>query len=182
MRSDRNRSASSSSSVTTMPPSPVVTSLFAKKLNVESSPKRAGAAPLAADAALRTVRLGGVLDDCQPVLGRERKERLHLDGWPELSPAGRRVRGVTRSAAARMSIVQVPGSESTSTGVAPVRTTASAQEMIVKVGMITSSPGPRSSASTAICSAAVPLHTDARDAGRSIPPRPARTRRRTACG
>ena len=52
-----------------------------------------------------------------------------------------RVRDVTRDATCPPSMHQVIGSESTSTGVAPARTMASAHEMIVKVGMITSSPG-----------------------------------------
>ena len=57
------------------------------------------------------------------------------------------------------STVHVRGSASTRTGVAPAYMTASAQEMIVNVGIMTSSPGPTPSALTAISSAAVPLLT-----------------------
>src|ERR1035438_6387515 len=54
---------------------------------------------------------------------------------------------------------QVAGSESTRTGVAPACTMAAAQEMMVNVGIMTSSPGPRSRAVTAATRAAEPLQT-----------------------
>ena len=57
------------------------------------------------------------------------------------------------------SIHQVAGSESTRTGTAPLYTAACAQEMMVKEGMMISSPGCRSNAATASCSAVVPLLT-----------------------
>lgn len=53
----------------------------------------------------------------------------------------------------------VRGSGSMRTGVSPVESTAVAHEMIVNVGMITSSPGPSSSASTATWRAVLPLLT-----------------------
>ena len=52
------------------------------------------------------------------------------------------------------------GSQSTSTGTQPARSTASAQEMMVKLGMMTSAPAGSCSASMASWSAAVPLHSD----------------------
>src|SRR5260221_94863 len=70
-----------------------------------------------------------------------------------------RVRGVMRASTSSARMHQQLGSASTSTGVAPARTTASAQEMIVNVGMMTSSPGSRASASMANSNAAVPLLT-----------------------
>jgi hypothetical protein len=51
-------------------------------------------------------------------------------------------------------------STSTQTGVAPVIKIARAQLMIVKLGMITSSPGFKSKALKASSSAAVPLETE----------------------
>ncbi len=69
------------------------------------------------------------------------------------------VRDVIRLATCAGSMFQVTGSASTRTGTAPARTTAAAQEMMVKVGSITSSPGPRRSAATAISSAPEPLAT-----------------------
>src|SRR5574341_172666 len=57
------------------------------------------------------------------------------------------------------SMHQVRGSESTSTGTPPLYSTASAHEIIVKVGMITSSPGLRPRQATAACNATVPLLT-----------------------
>src|SRR5206468_1161141 len=57
-------------------------------------------------------------------------------------------------------IFQVCGSQSTSTGVAPARIIAAAQEMIVNVGMITSSPFPKSKAATEASRATEPLQTD----------------------
>ena len=64
------------------------------------------------------------------------------------------VRGVMRASICPTSMFQVTGSQSTSTGVAPARTMRAAQEMMVKVGRMTSSPGPRPSAATAASSAA----------------------------
>src|SRR5689334_5791102 len=57
------------------------------------------------------------------------------------------------------SMFQVTGSLSTSTGTQPQRTTAAAQEMMVKVGMTTSSPGWSFKAATAASRATVPLQT-----------------------
>src|SRR5438270_7196815 len=69
------------------------------------------------------------------------------------------VLGVIRSAMRFAVVFQVSPSQSTSTGVAPDRTIAAAQEIIVKLGRITSSPGPKPSAATATSSAAEPLQT-----------------------
>ena len=55
------------------------------------------------------------------------------------------------------SMVKVTGSTSTNTGVAPVYMTARGQEMIVRSGMMTSSPALISRLATAKCNAAVPL-------------------------
>src|SRR6185436_10633742 len=69
------------------------------------------------------------------------------------------VLGVMRASMSAARMFQVSGSQSTQTGVAPARTTAAAQEMMVKLGMITSSPGPMPSAATASSRAAEPLLT-----------------------
>src|ERR1019366_2410592 len=70
-----------------------------------------------------------------------------------------RVRGVMRASSCPASSPNVTGSQSTSTGTPPLWSTASAQEMIVNDGMMTSSPGCRPSVSTASCNALVPLLT-----------------------
>src|SRR5687767_2072040 len=70
-----------------------------------------------------------------------------------------RVRLVIRLSIAETSMFQVAASQSTRTGIAPSRDTAAAQEMIVNVGMMTSSPKPRSSAAQAASRAADPLQT-----------------------
>ena len=70
-----------------------------------------------------------------------------------------RVRAVILASICATSMHQVTGSLSTSTGTAPARTTAAAHEMMVKAGMITSSPGPMRRAATAASSANEPLHT-----------------------
>ena len=57
------------------------------------------------------------------------------------------------------SIFQVCGQQSTTTGTAPARTMAAAQEIMVKLGKITSSPTPICKAATATSSAADPLLT-----------------------
>src|SRR5688500_2401967 len=62
------------------------------------------------------------------------------------------------SSICEMSMVQVRGSASTSTGIAPAYRTATAHEMMVNVGRMTSSPSARSSTATAACNEAVPLH------------------------
>src|SRR5262245_33768261 len=69
------------------------------------------------------------------------------------------VRGVIFDSICAGSIFQVTGSLSTTTGVAPARTIAAAQEMIVKVGKITSSLAPMPSALTATSSATEPFAT-----------------------
>ncbi len=83
-----------------------------------------------------------------------------------------RVRGVMRSATWLASKFQVNGSASTTTGVAPARTIAAAQEIMVKVGRITSSPGPRLSAATAKSKAAEPLQTASQTGVQLVAPRP----------
>jgi hypothetical protein len=65
-----------------------------------------------------------------------------------------RVREVIRDSIALTSMFHVSASQSTTTGTPPSRDTAAAQEMIVNVGMMTSSPGPMSSAAAAASSAA----------------------------
>src|SRR5258708_7956473 len=81
-----------------------------------------------------------------------------------------------------MSIFQVSGSESTKTGVAPVYATALTVAIIVNVGRITSSPGPRSIVAMAKCSAEVPLvqataylvsHSSANALSKAVMKRPA---------
>ena len=89
------------------------------------------------------MHLGGVLDDLQAVLPRDVQQRVHIhrqavdmhhhDGLGarrDLDPRSGR-RPCSRSA----------GSLSTSTGTAPARTMRPTQEMMVKAGKITSSPG-----------------------------------------
>src|SRR5438034_4963101 len=69
------------------------------------------------------------------------------------------VRDVILSATCSGHMFQVEGSASTSTGIAPALTMAAAQEMIVKVGRMTSSPEFSWRAATAAVSAAEPLQT-----------------------
>ncbi len=66
------------------------------------------------------------------------------------------VRGVMAASTAFGSMVAPSGSISTSTGFAPARSIAEAVATKVMVVVITSSPGPMSSAFSAMCSAAVP--------------------------
>ena len=68
-----------------------------------------------------------------------------------------RVAGVSAAATSATPGDSVAGSMSTKTGVAPSRTTQFATEGQVKVGRMTSSPGRKSSAISARCTAAVPL-------------------------
>src|SRR5687767_14444804 len=70
-----------------------------------------------------------------------------------------RVRGVIRASTWDGSMFHVAGSESTRTGVAPALTIAAAQDTIVNVGTMTSSPGRMPQADTAASSAADPLAT-----------------------
>ncbi len=70
-----------------------------------------------------------------------------------------RVRGVMRASIAEASMLQVSGSTSTNTGLAPSSTIISAVAAKVKGVVMTSSPGPMSSAISAISSASVPLAT-----------------------
>ncbi len=70
-----------------------------------------------------------------------------------------RVRDVIFASTWFGSMHQVRGSQSTSTGWPPLYSTACAQEMMVKVGRITSSPGCRSRQASAACKATVPLLT-----------------------
>ena len=67
------------------------------------------------------------------------------------------VRGVTAASIFAGSMHHVSGSTSTSTGRAPARITTLAVTTMVKSGMITSSPGPTPSTSSARCSPVVPL-------------------------
>ncbi len=80
--------------------------------------------------------------------------------WPKRF-TGRmaRVAGPTRPRAAATSSRCVVGSESTNTGCAPARDTASADAMKVFAGTTTSSPGPMSRARRASSIASVPLPT-----------------------
>src|SRR5437762_1496915 len=70
-----------------------------------------------------------------------------------------RVRDVIFAATCSTSMFQVSEHASTTTGVAPVRIIAAAQEIIVNVGRMTSSPFFRSSAVTDTSKAADPLQT-----------------------
>src|ERR1700756_3425583 len=69
------------------------------------------------------------------------------------------VLGVIAAASFAGSRFQVTRSESTTTGVAPARTIAAAQEVIVKAGRITSSPGPIRNAAIATSNATDPFIT-----------------------
>ena len=66
------------------------------------------------------------------------------------------VRGVIAAIAAVVSMLNVSGSLSTSTGLAPTRTTQPAVAKNEYVGVITSSPGPMSIAISAASTASVP--------------------------
>jgi hypothetical protein len=77
-----------------------------------------------------------------------------------------RVRGVTRRATSCGSSPSVIGSMSANTGRAPALITALAVETNVKLGRITSSPGPSPATATAISSAAVRVDTSTARAGR----------------
>src|SRR5947207_2757040 len=70
-----------------------------------------------------------------------------------------RVRDVIFAATCSTSMSQVSEHASTTTGVAPARIIAAAQEIIVNVGRMTSSPFFRSSAVTDTSKAADPLQT-----------------------
>jgi hypothetical protein len=70
-----------------------------------------------------------------------------------------RVRDVIVRSICDTSMFHVAASESTTTGVAPARTMAAAQEMMVNAGRITSSPLPIPRATTASSSATVPFAT-----------------------
>ena len=68
-----------------------------------------------------------------------------------------RVRGPMRAATWSTRSVQVSGSTSTSTGVAPTYTAANTVAAMVNAGMMISSPGPRPRAASARWRAVVPL-------------------------
>ena len=70
-----------------------------------------------------------------------------------------RVRGVIAASISDASMLQVSGSMSTNTGLPPSSTIISAVAAKVKGVVMTSSPGFRSSAISAISSASVPLAT-----------------------
>jgi hypothetical protein len=70
-----------------------------------------------------------------------------------------RVRGVMRAATLAGSRLKLSGSMSANTGVAPTMEIASAEAKKVNGVVITSSPGPMSSARNASTSASVPLAT-----------------------
>src|SRR5215469_9836195 len=67
--------------------------------------------------------------------------------------------GVIKASNFEGSRFNVTGSASTTTGVAPARTIAAAHEIIVKVGKITSSPGPIRNAASATSKATDPFIT-----------------------
>ena len=67
------------------------------------------------------------------------------------------VRGVTAASMSAGSMQAVSRSTSTSTGLAPVNTITLAVTTIVKSGMMTSSPGPMPSTSSAMCRPVVPF-------------------------
>src|SRR6266511_2812690 len=69
------------------------------------------------------------------------------------------VRAVILAASKSGSRFHVFGWQSTTTGMAPNRVIAAAQEIIVKLGRITSSPAPILSAARATSMATLPLHT-----------------------
>src|SRR5262245_60879029 len=69
------------------------------------------------------------------------------------------VRGVILASTCEASMFQVSAAQSTRTGRAPARMIAAAQEIMVNVGRMTSSPGPMSSAATAASNATEPLAT-----------------------
>ena len=70
-----------------------------------------------------------------------------------------RVRDVMRASMSAALMLQVSGSMSTNTGVAPSNTTTSAVAAKVKGDVITSSPGPMFRAISEISNASVPLET-----------------------
>ena len=80
--------------------------------------------------------------------------------WPyRLTGMMARVRSVMAASISRASILQLSGSMSTKTGLPPSSTIISAVAAKVKGVVMTSSPGFRSSAISAISSASVPLAT-----------------------
>ena len=80
--------------------------------------------------------------------------------WPyRLTGMMARVRGVMRASTKEASRLQVPGSTSTNTGLPPSSTIISPVAANVKGLVMTSSPGFKSSAISAISSASVPLAT-----------------------
>jgi hypothetical protein len=116
--------------------------------------KEAGAADRGQVAALSAAvrgaeALGGVLDDGEVVAQGPYRDTGMMA----------RVRAVIFSSISPGAILQVTGSMSTNTGVAPSSTMASAVAMKVKGVVITSSPRPTPSAISAISNASVPEAT-----------------------
>ncbi len=77
-RSSRIRAATSSSSVTTMPPSPTARFLFEKKLNAPARPKR----PEVPAGEPRPGGVGGVLEQDQPRSAASAASAGVCPGWP----------------------------------------------------------------------------------------------------
>ena len=96
----------------------------------------------AADA--RADRLRGVFDDRHAGPGGDRQDRVHVGAEAVQVRPGRiaLVRGVIARAMASGSTLNVTGSISTNTGVAPRRLTHPAVAKNENVGVMTSSPGP----------------------------------------
>ncbi len=153
LRNCRTRSATSSSPVTTIPPSPVVMILRGWKLKQPACPIIPHlcprySAPSAQAASSITNR---------PWSRAICKIGFMSAGWPKRCTGMMAfVRVVMAGRICRTSTLYVARSMSTNTGVAPASSTTLAVAGKVKSGRITSSPGPMPRARRVRCNAAVP--------------------------
>ena len=102
-------------------------------------------------------RARAVLDDPQAACRGELQERVHVGAEPEQvhGDDADGALGDERLDRCATSMLNVSRSTSQKTGVAPMYSTTLAVETQVKAGTMTSSPGLRPSAATAMCSAVV---------------------------
>ena len=127
---------------------------------VEAERRRHAEAADAPAFVARAVCLAGVLDDREAVAPGQRERGSMSAGCPNRwTGTIVRVRGDTAAPAATGSIPAVVGRQSTKTGRAPTRLTASAVAKKVLTGTMTSSPGPTPTHARASLRASVPLLT-----------------------
>ena len=91
----------------------------------------------------RTVSLAGILDEGETLLVADRLQRIGVERVAEEVDSDDRLRAVGDGPCDLVDVdLGGPGSQSTSTGVAPSRSTGRIEAMNVFAGAITSSPGP----------------------------------------